>query len=69
MRNYKLNSQSHRVAEKQTFMPYAGPTTAEEANARIEEAEKEIANGHGYAFDDVIAEARKRAGLYEGSIY
>ena len=44
-------------------MPYAGPSTMEEAIARIEMSEKDIAKGYGYELEDVIAEARKRVGV------
>ena len=50
--------------------PFAGPSTYEEAIARIEEAEHEIERGETYDWEDVLSEARQRvrqyaaAGLY-----
>lgn len=50
-------------------MPIGGPSSAEEAIARIEESENDIAKGRGYALEDVIMEAKKRARRYESAIY
>ena len=70
MRNYRLNDyKKNNVAGKQPLMPYVGPASIDEAITRIEEAEKDIAKGRGYDFEDVIMEARKRNGTYEGAIY
>jgi hypothetical protein len=51
------------------IMPFIGPSTCEEAIARIEEAEREIENGEVYDWEDVLAEARQRARKYEAAIY
>ena len=51
------------------IMPFIGPSTYEEAIARIEEAEREIENGDVYEWEDVLKEARLRAKKYEAAIY
>ena len=50
------------------IMPFIGPSTDEEAIARIEEAEREIEDGDVYEWEDVLKEARQRAKKYEAAI-
>ena len=69
MRNLKISRQNVRMAEKSVPMPIIGPLTVDEAVARIELAEKDIAKGKGYDFEDVINEARHRAAKYESAVY
>lgn len=52
-----------------TIMPFIGPSTYEEAIARIEEAEREIEDGDVYEWEDVLKEARQRVHKYEAAIY
>jgi len=49
-------------------MPLAGPSTFEEAIARIQEAETEIDNNGGHAWDEVMAEARQRVEIYAAAV-
>lgn len=51
------------------IMPFIGPSTYEEAIARIEEAEREIEDGDVYEWEDVLKEARQRAKKYKAAIY
>ena len=55
--------------ESNIIMPFIGPSTCEEAIARIEEAEREIENGEVYDWEDVLKEARQRVRKYEAAIY
>ena len=50
-------------------VPSAGPSTNEEAIARLEEAEHDIENGDVYDWEEVMAETGQRIRLYETSIY
>ena len=49
--------------------PFAGPSTYEEAIARIEEAEREIERGETYDWEDVLSEAKQRVKQYAAEIY
>ena len=69
MRNYRTAIQQNGKSEEMSSMPYLGPSSIEEAHSRIDDAEKEIAKGRGYAFEDVIREARRRTSAHESSIY
>ena len=50
-------------------MPTIGPSTYEEAISRIEEAERDIDENGGVAWEDVIQAARLRVKNYENQIY
>ena len=49
--------------------PFAGPSTYEEAIARVEEAEREIERGETYDWEDVLSEAKQRVKQYAAEIY
>ena len=49
--------------------PFAGPSTYDEAIARIKEAEQEIERGETYDWEDVLSEARQRVRQYAAEVY
>ena len=50
-------------------MPTIGPSTYEEAITRIEEAEQEIDENGGVAWEEVLQAARLRVKSYENQVY
>ena len=50
-------------------MPLVGPANVEEANARIDEAEREIACGEVYDWDSVMMEAVDIVNHYANRVY
>ena len=50
-------------------MPTIGPSTYEEAISRIEEAEREIDENGGVAWEEVLQAARLRVKSYENQVY
>lgn len=50
-------------------MPLVGPANIEETNARIDEAEREIANGEVYDWNSVMMEAVDIVNHYANRVY
>ena len=68
-----VTSYSSAIEERETLdwegMPTIGPSTYEEAISRIEEAEREIDENGGVAWDEVIQTVRLRVKSYENQVY
>ena len=68
-----VTSYSSAIEERETLdwegMPTIGPSTYEEAISRIEEAEREIDENGGFAWDEVIQTVRLRVKSYENQVY
>lgn len=69
MRNYRLSSRTKVERELLASLPLAGPTSYEEAIARIEEAEREMDANEGVAWEDVMSEAMQKVNNYEVAVY
>ena len=50
-------------------MPLVGPDTIEEMNARIDQAEQEIANGNGFSWEQVMLDAQSLVNKYATTVY
>ena len=50
-------------------MPLVGPADIEEANARINQAEREIENGEVFDWDSVMLEASNIVRQYAATVY
>jgi len=50
-------------------MPLVGPSNIDKMNARIDQAEQEIDNGNGFAWEQVMQEAQSIVNRYETAVY
>ena len=50
-------------------MPLVGPSNLEELNARIDQAEREIDEGIGFSWEQVILDAQSIVSRYETVVY
>ena len=50
-------------------MPLVGPDNIDEMNARIDQAEQEMANQQGFSWEQVMMEAQSIVNRYETAVY
>ena len=50
-------------------MPLIGPSTMDEANARIDQAEQDINEDKGYSWEQVMMDAQMIVNRYETTVY
>ncbi len=50
-------------------MPLVGPSNLEEMNARIDQAEREINEGIGFSWEQVMLDAQSIVSRYETAVY
>ena len=50
-------------------MPLIGPDNLEEMNARIDQAEREIDEGIGFSWEQVMLDAQSIVSRYETTVY
>ena len=50
-------------------MPIVGPSNLEEMNARIDQAEREINEGIGFFWEQVMSDAQSIVSRYETAVY
>lgn len=50
-------------------MPLVGPSNRDEINARIDQAEQEMANQQGFSWEQVMMEAQSIVNRYETAVY
>ena len=50
-------------------MPLVGPSNRDEINARIGQAEQEMANQQGFSWEQVMMEAQSIVNRYETAVY
>jgi hypothetical protein len=50
-------------------MPLVGPGSFEEMNARIDQAEREISEGIGFSWEQVMSDAKSIVSRYETAVY
>ena len=50
-------------------MPLVGPGSLEERNARIDQAEREINEGIGFSWEQVMSDAKSIVSRYETAVY
>lgn len=50
-------------------MPLVGPSNQEEMNARIDQAEREINEGIGFSWEQVMSDAKSIVSRYETAVY
>lgn len=66
-----LNNNDERLYSVDNWpgMPLVGPTDVDEVKARIDEAEREIANGEVYDWNSVMMEAVDLVNHYANKVY
>ena len=50
-------------------MPLVGPSNRDEINARIDQAEQEMANQQGFSWEQVMMDAQSIVNRYETAVY
>ena len=50
-------------------MPLVGPDNLEDMNARIDQAEREINEGIGFSWEQVMSDAKSIVSRYEATVY
>lgn len=50
-------------------MPLVGPSNQEDMNARIDQAEREINEGIGFSWEQVMSDAKSIVSRYETAVY
>ena len=50
-------------------MPLVGPSNNEEMNARIDQAEQEMDNDHGFSWEQVMLDAQSIVNQYATTVY
>ena len=50
-------------------MPLVGPSNNEEMNARIDQAEEEMDNNHGFSWEQVMLDAQSIVNRYATTVY